>query len=501
MATALTMEGIEKSFGASTVLTGVDFAVEFGEVHSLVGENGAGKSTLVKILQGLYIADAGHITVDGVQVKQGDRVPAKDLGIGMVFQEFSLVPSLTVSQNIFLSDDSVNRFGLVNDREAKKRAEEIFAQMGVTIDVNQVMEKLPTAQWQLTEIAKALVQDVRILILDEPTASLAQNEAKALFGLIERLKGQNIAIIYISHRMDEIYQIADRITVLRDGKKTLTDSLAALTPAEIVEAIIGRRHGGHLARHDRSGNIADEVLLEVTDLSLDGFLTDVSFNLRRGEILGLAGLMGSGRTELVQALFGLTPLQSGDIRLGGKLIHPTSPKKVIKKGFALIPEDRRAQGLVLDHSVRENMTLTLLGQFSQGGFTKKAKEREIVARIVEQLAIKLAYPEIRVNTLSGGNQQKVVIGKWLGTQPVLLLMDEPTAGVDIGTKSEILDLIRAIADSGTSVIFVSSELLELLSVSDRILVLKDGTILHDLNPADLQSEEELQLAVQGVSHV
>jgi ribose transport system ATP-binding protein len=356
---------------------------------------------------------------------------------------------------------------------------------------------LPTALWQLTEIAKALAQNAKVLIMDEPTASLAKHEAEGLFALIERLKNKGIAIVYISHRMDEIYRIADRITVLRDGSRVLTESLKKVTPEQIVEAIIGRKAAAHLTHKDRSANIGKEVVLDVKNLSAGPKLQDVSLQVHRGEILGLAGLMGSGRTELVNTLFGILKPTSGTISINGDQIDISSPEKAIQNGIALIPEDRRAQGLVLDHAVTENLTLPLLDGLKSSGLLSKRKILAKSKEIIEQFDIKLAYPGIKVGSLSGGNQQKVVIGKWLGTNPEILLMDEPTAGVDIGTKSEILDLVRKIADSGKSVILISSELPELLSVSDRILVLKDGHVSKSLSRKEIPSEEFLQLAIQG----
>jgi ribose transport system ATP-binding protein len=498
ISSAIQMRGIEKSFGTNPVLKNVDFSVSVGEVHALAGENGAGKSTLMKILQGVYQKDAGEILVSGEAVEITDTFAARKAGIGMVFQEFSLIPTLTVAQNIFLTNEPT-KLGLIDDAKAKSLALEIFKEMEVEVDPSSTVESMPTALWQLTEIAKALAQNAKVLIMDEPTASLAKHEAEGLFALIERLKAKGIAIVYISHRMDEIYRIADRITVLRDGARVLTESLKKVSPEQIVEAIVGRKAAAHLVHQNRSAKIGKEVVLEVKDLSSGPKLQNVSLQVRRGEILGLAGLMGSGRTELVNTLFGILKPTSGTISINGKVIDISSPQKAIQNHIALIPEDRRAQGLVLDHSVTENLTLPLLDEVKSGGLLSKKKILSKSKEIIAQFDIKLAYPGIRVGSLSGGNQQKVVIGKWLGTDPEILLMDEPTAGVDIGTKSEILDLVRKIADSGKSVILISSELPELLSVSDRILVLKDGHVSKSLNREDIPSEEFLQLAIQGAA--
>ncbi len=498
LANAIDMRGIEKSFGSNPVLKNVDFSVKVGEVHALAGENGAGKSTLMKILQGVYGKDAGQIQVAGKDVEITDTFAARKAGVGMVFQEFSLIPTLTVAQNIFLTNEPT-KYGLISDSKAKEMAAELFEEMQVSVDPSATVEHLPTALWQLTEIAKALAQNAKVLIMDEPTASLAKHEAEALFALIERLKAKGIAIVYISHRMDEVYRIADRITVLRDGVRVLTESLKDLTPVQIVEAIVGRKAAAHLEHLDRSDKITDEVVLEVDNLSSGTKLNGVSFSVKKGEILGLAGLMGSGRTELVNTIFGVTKADTGTIKINGQATNISSPREAIKNRIALIPEDRRSQGLVLDHPVTENLTLPILDSLKSNGLLSNKKILAKSQEIIDLFAVKAAQPSIRVGSLSGGNQQKVVIGKWLATDPSLLMMDEPTAGVDIGTKSEILDLVRAIADSGKSVILISSELPELLAVSDRVLVLKDGRVLKTLNRNEIPTEEFLQLEIQGAN--
>lgn len=495
-ANAVEMLGIEKSFGSNPVLKNVDFSLQVGEVHALAGENGAGKSTLMKILQGVYSKDAGTITVSGIPVEITDTFAARKAGIGMVFQEFSLIPTLTVAQNIYLTNEPT-KYGLISDAKAKELAGQLFDEMKVAVDPSAIVENLPTAIWQLTEIAKALAQDAKVLIMDEPTASLAKHEAEALFALIERLKAKGIAIIYISHRMDEVYRIADRITVLRDGVRVLTESLKKVTPVQIVEAIVGRKAAAHLEHLDRSKNISKDVVLDVKNLASGTKLVDVSFQVRKGEILGLAGLMGSGRTELVNTIFGIAKATAGQISLNGKLQNISSPREAIKNRIALIPEDRRSQGLVLDHPVTENLTLPIIDSLKSTGFLSNKKILKKSIDVIKQFAIKAAQPNIRVGALSGGNQQKVVIGKWLATDPTILMMDEPTAGVDIGTKSEILDLVRSIADDGKSVILISSELPELLAVADRVLVLRDGKVFKNLNRSEIPNEEFLQLAIQG----
>lgn len=493
------MRSISKGFNGVSVLKDVSFDVRKGEVHALAGGNGAGKSTLMKILQGVYQADAGEILIGGKPVAINSIQDAKAAGIGMVFQEFSLVPSLTVAQNIFLASEPLGAGGLIDDRASERRAKEVFAEMEVNVDPRAEVSRLGTAYWQLTEIAKALSQDAQVLIMDEPTASLARHESEALFELIDRLKQRGISIIYISHRMDEVYRLADRITILRDGRRLLTEPLTDVTPEQIVEGIVGKKIEGQLAYRERD-HVAHEgaPLLEVRGLNAGRRVRDVSFSLRPGEILGLAGLMGSGRTELARTLFGIDRLDSGEILIRGEKINLTSPQQAIDAGVALIPEDRRAQGLVLDHSVRDNLLLPLLGQIKRGPLLDSAKGKELSSSLIKKFAVKVAHPHRPVRLLSGGNQQKVVIAKWLGTDPDILILDEPTAGVDIGTKSEILDMIRELASAGKAVIVISSEYPELLAVSDRVLVLKDGSVIRDIPRSDIADEEYLQLAVQGV---
>lgn len=496
---AVEMRAVSKAFSGVVVLDAVDFDVRPGEVHALAGGNGAGKSTLMKILQGVYQADAGEILVDGVPARIDSIQSAKAAGIGMVFQEFSLVPSLTVARNILLGAEPLTRLGLIDERALVRQAEEVFAGMGVDIDPRAEVGRLGTAYWQLTEIAKALSQNARVLIMDEPTASLARHETEALFELIGRLKARGISIVYISHRMDEVYRIADRITVLRDGRRLFTQPLSDVSPEDIVEGIVGRRIEGQLAYRERETVEHDgPPLLEVRGLTAGDRVREVSFTLRRGEIVGLAGLMGSGRTELARALFGIDRADAGDVLVKGERVALSSPKRAIAAGLALVPEDRREQGLVLDHSVRENLLLPLLDEVRRGPLLSTAESRSLSASLIERLRIKVAHPNRPVRLLSGGNQQKVVIAKWLGTDPDVLILDEPTAGVDIGTKSEILDRVRDLAASGKAVIVISSEYPELLAVSDRILIIREGSIVRELPRRDIPDEETLELAVQGV---
>ena len=496
---AVRMTGIVKGFNGIPVLRDVDFSLLKGEVHALVGGNGAGKSTLMKILEGVYLADAGQIEVNGQVVRINSPEDARALGIAMTYQEFSLIPTLTVAQNIFLTREPRDRFRLLNDREAEKRASEIFKEMGVEIDPATLVGNLSTGYWQLTEIAKALSHDASILIMDEPTASLTTQETEALFALVRRLQARGISIIYISHRMEEIYQIADRLTVLRDGRLVITEEAARLPMRELIEHIIGGKMEQAFEWKERQVNYDSTPLLEVRHLRRGRRLQDVSFKLYPGEILGLAGLMGSGRTELARALFGIDPVESGEILVRGQPVTIRSPKTALNPdvGICLIPEDRRNQGLVLDHTVKDNLLLPLLKKLDRFGLVDDQKGNELVESYVKSLRIKTDSIYKRARFLSGGNQQKVVIAKWLAADPDILIMDEPTAGVDIGAKTEILDIIRKLADSGKGVMVISSELTEILAVSDRVLVMRNGRSKMELARREIHTEQELHNVVQS----
>ncbi len=495
---AVTMRGISKAFNGVRVLHDVDFELRRGEVHALAGENGAGKSTLMKILQGVHPPDGGTISVEGARVRLTSPQHARAAGIGMVFQEMSLVPTLTVAQNISLNHEPRTAAGLLDDRAAMRKARKVLTDMGVTINPKATLAPLSTAQWQLTEIAKALAQDARILIMDEPTASLAKHESEALFALIDRLKAGGISVIYISHRMDDIDRVADRITVLRDGHGVLTANMDELTPGEIIEAIVGQQMEESLTWRQRHVERSGQPLLDARHLRVGQRVRDVSFQLHAGEILGLAGLMGSGRTELARCLFGIDPPEAGEVYVRGTRVATTSPGASIKAGLALIPEDRREQGLVLAHTVRSNLLLPFLHRLRRGPLLDDRKGASHAASLVRQLRILVPSLSTPTRLLSGGNQQKIVIAKWLGMNPDVLIMDEPTAGVDIGTKNEIVTMIRELADSGRSVILISSELPELLAVSDRVLVLRNGSVAATLDRSDIPNQESLQLRIQGV---
>ncbi|HWV84108.1 MAG TPA: sugar ABC transporter ATP-binding protein [Capillimicrobium sp.] len=479
------MRGVGKSFDGTTVLSGVDLDLRPGEVHGLMGENGAGKSTLMKILLGIYTPDAGTIEV------------APDARIAMIFQEFSLVPTLTVAQNVFLDREARTRAGLIDDRETERRARALFEELEIDLDVTRPVSTLPTAYWQLTEIAKALSQDARVLVMDEPTSSLARAETENLFALIRRLRDRGIAIVYISHRMEEIFEIVDRVTVLRDGRLVITEDASALTLETTIEHIVGRSISDGF-RWRPPKRAPGEPLLQVEGLTADP-LQDLSFEVRAGEVLGVAGLLGSGRTELATTLFGVRRATAGTIRVHGQERTIRRPHDAIASGLALVPEDRRVQGLVLAHSLRDNVLLPVLGTFTRRGMVQDRRGNDLVRRYMERLRIAAPSIQAPARLLSGGNQQKVVLAKWLATEPDVLIMDEPTAGVDIGAKVEIVEMIRELADAGNAILLFSSELPELLAVSDRLLLLRAGRVQRVLARAEIADDKELHHMLQDTT--
>jgi ribose transport system ATP-binding protein len=492
----LRMAGIGKAFSGVAVLEDVDFELRAGETHALLGGNGAGKSTLMKILEGVYTLDSGTVEIDGERVELGTPQAARRHGVAMVFQEFSLVSTLTVAQNIYLTREARTRAGLLDDRALERHAGELLAELGVDIDPRAMVGRLGTASMQLVEIAKALSQEARILILDEPTASLARSEVDALFEILERLKARGIAIVYITHRLEEVIAVADRVTVLRDGRVVGTRATSEVNMDTLIELIVGRAVGRALEYTARAVDRSGTPLMSVRGLGTATGVRGVDLDLYAGEILGLAGLMGSGRSELARALFGIDALTAGEIRLRGERVRIRRPADAVERGIVLVPEDRRAQGLVLAHGVGRNLTLALLRRLSRRGMLDDAEGERIAQGYVERLGIRSRSLTTPVRRLSGGNQQKVVVAKWLATEPDVLILDEPTVGVDIGTRSEIVELVRSLADQGKAVLVISSELAELLAVADRILVLRDGRIDRSVERAEVAGEPELHRLVQ-----
>ena len=495
----LEMTDIRKSFGTIPVLKGVGFTLRKGEIHALMGGNGAGKSTLMKILTGVYTRDSGTITIESHQVDLHDTAAAERAGVAMIFQEFSLIPTLTVAQNIFLKREPRFRgTPFINGAEMVRRSRLILQDLGVDIDPDVLVGGLSAGYMQIVEIAKALSKKARILVMDEPTSSLSEAETSSLFELVKRLRSSGISIVYISHRMAEILTLCDRVTVMRDGETVMTANCADLSVARIVEAMLGEGNKASFEWIDRHVPASRRPILQVRNLRLAKRIEDVSFEIREGEIVGLAGLMGSGRTEIAEALFGRRRAVSGEVLFDGAPV--ASQADAINRGMALVPEDRRKFGLVLDHSVRDNIILPNLDRFTRHLLVRDGAALQTVTTTIRDLAIKTDGPDKLARLLSGGNQQKIVIGKWLVRAPRLLILDEPTIGVDIGAKSEIVATVRAMADKGMAVLVISSELEELMAISDRILVLHAGRISQDMNRRDVATEEELHHAIQGHSH-
>jgi ribose transport system ATP-binding protein len=492
----LQLEGVSKSFGGVKALHDMHFDLLKGEVHALVGGNGAGKSTLMKILNGVYQRDSGTIKIDG-QVKN-IQTPndAMANGIRMVFQELSLIPTLTVMENIFLNHEEVSWRFLLNKKAMIERTKQLLDELGIDLNPQQRIDNLSVGYCQLVEIAKSLSVQASILIMDEPTASLTTAETQLLFNIIKVLKAKGVSIIYISHRMKEIFEIADRITVLKDGRWALTENKKDIDLGRVIESMIGKVVEKAFEWKDRPRPPSDEPILEVQGLSQDDMVHEVSFKLKKGEVLGIAGLMGSGRTELLEALFGLRKISGGAIRINGSDIKISGISDALANRIALVPEDRRRSGLISIHSVQDNAILPNLSKLSKLGILDKRRIVEMVGANIKDLSIRTDSADRIVALLSGGNQQKVVLAKWLNTSPEILLLDEPTAGVDVGSKGEIIDFIRSFASTGKSVILVSSEITELLAVSDRILVLNEGRITRELMREEIHSEEEVQLAIQ-----
>jgi ribose transport system ATP-binding protein len=482
------LTGVSKHFGGVRALENVSLEVLAGEIHALLGENGAGKSTILKILNGVHAPTAGTIEVNGAPLAEHTPEAAKRAGIGMIFQEMSLVPTLTVAQNIFLNNENKSGLGFIDDKTAAKRSRTLFETLGVDIDPKSLVGDLSAGQRQLTEIVKAISRNVKVLILDEPTTALSGGEVEKLFVFLRRLKSEGVAIIYVSHRMDEITRIADRATILRDGHHVVTAPLSQLSLDKIIEYIIGRRSRGFsdVARR----NVARGApLLELEGVSGPRKPEDVNLTVHAGEVVGIAGLLGSGRSALARVLFGIDPKRTGEIRVKGRPVEIGNPRDAIAHGLALVPEDRLRQGLVLEHSVATNACVSILDRLSTWSFVSGVKMAAAADRQIEGLRIKTASRDAPVRTLSGGNQQKVVIGKWLNAEPDVFILDEPTGGVDIGSKAEIIALVRDLAARGKAILVISSELSELLTAADRIVVMVDGRIASE-TPRDAFDDPE-----------
>ena len=495
---AVRMTNVSKHFGGVRALDGVHLDVRPGEVHALLGENGAGKSTILKILRGVQPPPSGAIEIGGVPLTTYSPEASRAAGVAMAFQEMSLVPTLTVAQNVFLNRE-IKEGGLIDDKAAIAETRTLFAAMGVAIEPTRKVADIPAGHRQLTEIIKATSQPCQVLVLDEPTTALSQTEVDRLFDYVRQLRAKGVAIVYVSHRMDEIFRIADRATILRDGKHIVTAAMSDLTLESMIAHIIGRRSRG-FSDVTRETATLGEALLETRNLSGEQKPRDVNITLHRGEVVGVAGLLGSGRSSLARLICGIQPIVAGEIRIKGKPVAIAKPRDAIGAGVALVPEDRARQGFVAFHSVESNIGLPNLDRLSKSTWVDHAKAADLAERSIKRLRIKTDSRKATVKTLSGGNAQKVVIAKWLATEPDVLILDEPTAGIDIGSKSEIVTLIRDLAKSGKAILVLSSELQELLAACDRILVMSDGRIVRDIarhdldDPANPESIDALQHA-------
>ncbi|WP_211128450.1 sugar ABC transporter ATP-binding protein [Streptomyces yatensis] len=487
------MEGVRKTFPGVIALDGVDFDLRRGEVHVLLGENGAGKSTLIKMLSGAHRPDGGRILVDGGPVRIHSAQDAERLGIATIYQEFNLVPDLTVAENIFLGRQP-RRFGMIDRKTMDERAAELLARVGVDVAPRTRVRDLGIARLQMVEIAKALSLDARVLIMDEPTAVLTTEEVDKLFRIVRTLRADGVGVVFITHHLEEIAALGDRVTVLRDGR-SVTQVPATTEQDELVRLMVGRSIE---QQYPRERTDAGDPLLKVRGLTRNGSFQDIGFEVRAGEVVGLAGLVGAGRTEVVRALFGADPYDSGSVEVLGRPLARHDVVAAMRAGIGLVPEDRKGQGLVLDGSVQENLGLVTLRAATRAGLVDRAAQRSAAAGVAERLAVRMAGLDQRVRTLSGGNQQKVVIGKWLLADSKVLILDEPTRGIDVGAKVEIYQLINELTASGHAVLMISSDLPEVLGMSDRVLVMAQGRISGELTAREATQDAVMALAVKDV---
>lgn len=491
MSLLLEMEGIQKSFYGNEVLHSVNFSLEAGSVHALMGENGAGKSTLMNILVGIHKKDGGLIRIDGQEVNVESPTEAQHLGIAMIHQELSSVREMSVAENIFLGREPV-KHGFIDYRQMYRQTEELLGNLNIDLNPRAKMGHLRVADQQLVEIAKAVSKNARILVMDEPTSSITDREVENLYGIIRDLRMRNTGIIYISHKMDEVYTITDKITVLRDGESIATWNTKDVTHDMVVKAMVGRELKEQYPKREVE---IGETILEVKNLTQKGNFEDISFKLHRGEILGLVGLVGAGRTETMQALFGMTKPESGEIYLKGQKVNFHKPADAIRSGIAYVTEDRKDEGLVLPMSISQNITLPSLKELSSRLFIKKTDEKKKVKQEIEELKVKVTDSSRPVKMLSGGNQQKVVLAKWMLKDPDIIIFDEPTRGIDVGAKAEIYRLMGDFVAQGKAIIMISSEMPEAMGMSDRIIVLSNHKISGELLREEFSQKSIMNMAM------
>ncbi|MEV7968592.1 sugar ABC transporter ATP-binding protein [Sphaerisporangium sp. NPDC088356] len=489
----LALRQVSKSFGAVRALRGVSLELFAGEAHALAGENGAGKSTLVKTLTGVHRPDEGEVLLDGRPVEFDGPAAAQEAGVAVIYQEPTLFPDLSVEENIFMGRQPRARFGRIDRRTVRREATELFRRLGVALDPARPARGLSIADQQLVEIAKALSREARVLIMDEPTAALSGNEVARLFSVVEALREHGCAVLFISHRLDEIFELCRSVTTLRDGAWVASEHISGLTPDDLVRRMVGR----HLdTLYPKQETTPGEVALTVSRLTREGVFTDISFEVRRGEIVALAGLVGAGRSEVARAIFGVDRWDAGSVEVGGRRLPAGSPAAAMAAGLALVPEDRRQQGLVMDLSIERNIALTGLRSVRRGPVVSRAAERDRARDWATRLQLKFTRLGDAVNVLSGGNQQKVVLAKWLATDPAVLIVDEPTRGIDIGTKAEVHRLLSELAGRGIAVLMISSDLPEVLGMADRVLVMHEGRLTAEI-ARELATEESVMTAATG----
>ena len=490
----LELENISKTFPGVKALNKVKFNIFPGEVHSLVGENGAGKSTLIKVMSGAHQPDEGGIIkIEGVPVKITNPIDAIKKGISVIYQDFSLFGNLTVAENIVINQIIEKNKILMNWKEINKKAEEALKVVGIDIDVNEIVDNLSVAKKQMVAIAGAIAHNARMIIMDEPTSALSRNEVENLYKIIDMLKAENIAVMFVSHKMDELFRVSDRFTIFRDGQYVDTVNSKEIDRKMLISKMVGRDVDiVNYANLD----IKEEPILEIRNLSKKGNYRNINLKLNKGEVLGITGLVGAGRSELVQSIFGILKPDSGEIILEGKSMTSNTPWGALERGIGYIPESRQTQGLILEKKIRDNITLPLLKKFTNKfGIINKGKQNIMVHELMNKLDVRPRDDKLLANQLSGGNQQKVVIAKWIASNPNVLIVDEPTNGVDIGAKSDIHRILRELAENGTAIIVISSELPEILSISDRILVMRKGQISGEFKNENLTQEMIMDKAV------
>nr|WP_296778381.1 sugar ABC transporter ATP-binding protein [Rhodococcus sp. (in: high G+C Gram-positive bacteria)] len=488
----LDVRGVTKSFGSVAAVAGVSFPLYGGEAHALVGENGAGKSTIVKMLAGVHKPDTGTLAIRGEEVTLGSPAEAKAKGIAVIYQEPTLFPDLTIAENIYIGAQPRMRGGMIDRAAMNAAAEALFTRLGVPMDPARPASGLSIADQQLVEIAKALSTEASVIVMDEPTAALSGNEVERLFKVARSLCADGAAIMFISHRFEEIFELCQRVTVMRDGTHISTAELAGQSVDDLIKQMVGRELGALFPKLDVEPGV---VVLEVDGLTRAGVFADVTFDVRAGEIVALAGLVGAGRSEVMQAVFGVDPRDSGEVRVRGSVLKANRPKAAMRAGLALVPEDRRQQGLVPEMSIERNATLTRSAALARFGFLVGGRERRSALQWTTTLQTKFAKITDPVGTLSGGNQQKVVLAKWLATDPVVLIVDEPTRGIDVGTKAEVHKIISRLASEGVAIVMISSELPEVLGMADRVLVMREGRIAAEISRAHATEETVMKAAM------